>query len=79
MSVFEDIDKVLHPIRLEGLRQDTPPVSCTVWLTDGGTETFDLNVYPFDTLDTIKQLVAHRYKSSGMTYMPKFTFAGIPQ
>ena len=72
MSAFEDIGSLLHPTVLEGLRQGTPPVPCTVWHSDGTSETFNIDAYPFDTLDTVKQLIASRYKTP--EYLPKFTF-----
>ncbi len=72
-----DIEQILYPTVLSSLREDLPPVKCIIWR--GGNEyemiTFD-NMYPFDTIDTVKYMIYNYYKDS--TFIPKFTFVGIP-
>ena len=69
------IDQIIFPRLLGTLREDIPPVQCIIW--KGGksyeTITFD-NIYPFDTIDTIKRMLCAKDPS----LIPRFTFVGVP-
>jgi hypothetical protein len=71
-----NIDHILSPKPLQDLHPS--PVRCLVWKGRNEYESITLdNVYPFDTIDTLKRLVYHHYETP--TYLPQFTFMGIPQ
>ena len=70
------IDQILSPTVLSSLREDIPPVKCIVW-KGNNYETIEFEVYPFDTLNNIKQMICTHYKGDS-TFIPKFVFVGIP-
>ena len=71
-----NIDHILSPTPLHDLHPS--PVRCLVWKGRNEFEQITLdNVYPFDTIDTLKRLVYNHYKTP--TYLPQFIFMGIPQ
>jgi hypothetical protein len=71
-----DIDNIIHPTVLTSFHNNMPPVKCNVWKGANKYETVEFDhLYPFDTLDTIKQHIFNKYKT--MEYFPRFTFVGI--
>jgi hypothetical protein len=81
MSGIEDIQQLLRPRPLESLHK-VAPVLCQVWQGGSRFESVTLPAYSFDTLDTLKQYIATKYKNQEKTvaarYLPKFLFVGIP-
>ena len=69
-----DIDHILSPKPLHILSYQTP-VRCNVWKGNKISETIELHVYPFDTIDTLKYLIYAHYKQP--EFLPRFTFVGI--
>jgi len=69
------IDQIIYPRLLGTLREDIPPVQCIIWKGGKSYETiiFD-NIYPFDTIDTIKRMLCAKDSS----LIPRFTFVGVP-
>ena len=77
MSVFDSITKLLQPSVLESLKGNMAPVKCKIW-SESGYEDIELKgVYPFDTFETLKALVAKsRPKEEQRKFMPKYQFIG---
>jgi hypothetical protein len=69
-----DIDHILSPKPLHILSYQTP-VRCNVWKGNKISETIELHVYPFDTIDTLKYLIYAHYNQAD--FLPRFTFVGI--
>jgi len=69
-----DIDHILSPRPLHTLSFQTP-VRCTVWKGKNLYETIELEIYPFDTIDTLKYLIYTHYNNPD--FLPRFTFVGI--
>lgn len=77
MSGLEDIDRLFRPGIIGSLSLDLPPVSCRIWKRDEEYEEISLKtIYPFDTLDTIKQTISLHYKED-KKFNPQFLFVGI--
>jgi hypothetical protein len=77
MSGIVDIEQLFHPKITKGLVKT--PVSCKIWKLDGKYEDIVLdNIYPFDTLDTIKQSIAQLF-SDDPRYLPQFLFVASNQ
>ena len=73
-----EIDRLLSPQPLYSLREDVPPVQCMIWKGRDQYDTVTFDVYPFDTLETIKTMICNRY-SDDSSFVPRFTFVGVPQ
>ena len=71
------MDQLLYPSMLSDLYEKIPPVQCMIW--KGGKEyeriTLD-NVYPFDTIYTIKHMIYTALKNDPQ-FLPRFTFVGV--
>jgi hypothetical protein len=77
MSGIVDIEQLFHPKIMKGLVKT--PVSCKIWKSEGKYEDIVLdNIYPFDTLDTIKQSIAQLF-SDDPRYLPQFLFVASSQ
>lgn len=71
------IDQLLYPTSLSDLHEGMPPVHCTIWNGRNDYDVIELdNVYPFDTIHTIKQLVFEAMQNNPM-YLPPYLFIGI--
>lgn len=75
MSVFDSITKLLQPSVLESLKGDMAPVKCKIW-SESGYEDIELTgLYPFDTFETLKALIAKsRPQEEQKKFMPKYQF-----
>jgi len=59
MSGLDSLEKLFHPSVVASLKLGLPPVSCKIWKNEDEYEEILLDtLYPFDTLDTIKQTIA---------------------
>ena len=79
MSAFDSIRNLLQPTVLESLNGGLTPVTCKIWTgtEDGAFEYVKLEgLYPFDTLETLKTLIAVS-QDNDPRFMPKFTFVGF--
>ena len=72
-----DVDSIFQPIVLDNLREDTPPVQCIIWKGGDEFELLSFEVYPFDTVHVIKQMIFNAYHGD-LSYLPRFTFVGVP-
>ena len=76
-----EIEHILHPKPLHTLQQS--PVTCRVWKGNKNYEDITFDIYPFDTIDTIKHLIYVNYAvkqpAEKLLFLPKFTFVGIPE
>ena len=76
-----EIEHILHPKPLHTLQQS--PVTCRVWKGNQNYEEITFDIYPFDTIDTIKQLIYVHYAmeqpADKLIFLPKFIFVGIPE
>jgi hypothetical protein len=73
-----DINNIIKPSALNSLKENMLPVACKVYMGNNTYDEIELdNLYPFDTLDTIKQTIFSKYDGS-MDYYPRFMFVGIP-
>jgi len=74
MSGLADIDRLFRPGIIGSLTLDLPPVSCRIWKKGDEFEEITLKtLYPFDTLDTIKQTISLQFKED-KKYNPQFLF-----
>jgi len=74
-----EIDQLFSPQLLSSFREDLPPVQCMIWKGKDEYVTITLDhIYTFDTIDTIKRMICAKY-SSDRSFVPRFTFVGIPQ
>jgi hypothetical protein len=74
MSGLEDIDRLFRPGIIGSLSLDLPPVSCRIWKKGEEYEEITLKtIYPFDTLDTIKQTISLQFKED-KKFNPQFLF-----
>jgi hypothetical protein len=72
MSGIVDIEQLFHPKLVK--RLDATPVSCKIWKKEGKYEDIVLDsIYPFDTLETIKQTISRYYKDD-TNFLPNFLF-----
>jgi hypothetical protein len=79
MSGLEDIEDLLNPRLLSSLKGSQPPVVCKIWQHGDTYKTLELkHLYPFDTLDTIKYMIAMTYRDDPK-YLPSTLFVGIPK
>lgn len=70
------IDRLLYPTSLSDLREGMPPVQCIIWNGRNDYESIELeNVYPFDTIHTIKQLIFEAMNNDS-TFLPPYLFVG---
>ena len=72
-----EIDRLLSPQPLRSLRENIPPVQCMIWKGRDRYESITFDVYPFDTLETIKSMICDRFHEDP-SFIPRFTFVGIP-
>lgn len=72
-----EIDRLLSPQPLRSLRENIPPVQCMIWKGRDRYESITFDVYPFDTLETIKSMICNRFHEDP-SFIPRFTFVGIP-
>jgi len=76
-----EIEHILNPKPLHNLHQS--PVTCRVWKGSQKYEEINFLVYPFDTIEVIKQLIYVHYAKEQpddrLLFLPKFTFVGIPE
>ena len=76
-----EIEHILNPTLLHNLHQS--PVTCRVWKGRQKYEEINFLVYPFDTIEVIKQLIYVHYAvnqpDDKLLFLPKFTFVGIPE
>jgi hypothetical protein len=74
-----EIDQLFLPQLLSNFHEDLPPVQCIIWEGREQYKTITLDrIYPFDTIDTIKRMISAKYPND-RTFVPRFTFVGIPQ
>lgn len=74
MSAITGIEQIIHPSIISNFREGMYPVRCIIW--KGGSETEEIvfdRVYPFDTIDNVKQMIAAHYKGR-YEFLPKYTF-----
>ena len=79
-----EIDHILHPKVLRSLHQRIPPVHCIIWKGGNRYDTVildrqtDTQIYPFDTIDTIKRMLCYRFRQDS-AFIPRFLFVGVSQ
>ena len=79
-----EIDHILHPKVLRSLHQRIPPVHCIIWKGENRYDTVvldrqtDTQIYPFDTIDTIKRMLCYRFRQDS-AFIPRFLFVGVSQ
>jgi hypothetical protein len=74
MSAITGIEQIIHPSIISNFREGMYPVRCIIW--KGGSETEEIifdRVYPFDTIDNVKQMISSHYKGR-YEFLPKYTF-----
>ena len=78
MSGLKDMEQLFHPTAITTLKL-AAPVSCKIWKQEGEFEKLLLpSIYPFDTLDMIKQSISLLYKDNPK-FLPQFLFVGLKQ
>ena len=79
-----EIDHILHPKVLHSLHQRIPPVHCIIWRGGNRYDTVvldrrtDTQIYPFDTIDTIKRMLCYHFRQDS-AFIPRFLFVGVSQ
>ena len=79
-----EIDHILHPKVLHSLHQRIPPVHCIIWKGGNRYDTVvldrrtDTQIYPFDTIDTIKRMLCYHFRQDS-AFIPRFLFVGVSQ
>uniref|UniRef100_A0A6C0K453 Uncharacterized protein n=1 Tax=viral metagenome TaxID=1070528 RepID=A0A6C0K453_9ZZZZ len=74
--MLTDINQLLHPTLIDSLQESMPPVSCRMWLGEDEFEDFELTLFPFDTLDTLKRTISLEYKGD-VQFLPSCLFVGM--
>ena len=81
MSAFDSIENLLQPKLLKDLKGSMAPVRCKIWTGPEADAYEDLELdglYPFDTLDTLKSMIAFsREPANQEKFFPKHTFVGF--
>jgi hypothetical protein len=78
MSGLKDMEQLFHPTAIATLKL-AAPVSCKIWKQEEEFEKLLLpSIYPFDTLDMIKQSISLVYKDNPK-FLPQFLFVGLKQ
>jgi hypothetical protein len=78
MSDLETIDDLFDPGLIKSLRLKSP-VTCKIWVSEESYDTITLEgIYPFDTLDTVKQSITVHMEGKD-TYLPQFLFVALQQ
>lgn len=78
IGMAEEIDTLFSPSLLSSFRENIPPVQCNIWKSGDEYESLTLeNIYPFDTIDTVKRMICASYPENG-SFIPRLLFVGIP-
>ena len=76
MAGLEEIDALFDPQIVDSIKLKSP-VTCKIWKGGDSYETVVLeSLYPFDTLDTLKQSIT-LLKKGDDHYLPQYLFVGI--
>jgi len=77
IGMAAELNQLLAPPLLSNLREGVPPVQCMIWSGKEEHRTIALEVYPFDTIDTIKRMICAHFKDDS-SMIPRYTFVGVP-